>query len=395
MRFGVVAHDAMPFVSPIYLCPSCTTTLHSDRTTRRALRAISHRSLCQLEQKKNSLHHHGSRSHDDVDTDTESKCDTRCASLENHLLCLAVIPKAEGQKSFQKYTFFATKDVAALQACRPSLCEKPANLERVRRIPSDTWRPRSIAKSTLNRNRSTEIQKLISADMRRQKQTSRFRYARSNLDMWSTCALKKKHLRRMKPAVFTDVNNPVAGKNNDPKMAAWTQRHQEQRRLLINGRDPRALSDNTTVRRAQGGRANKCNTFNKPVHACARVAPGTLLIITSKSCPPSRISSCPEAVIFVMSSTIFQLSGNVPKRNRKQIVKLRTWVEQSYAAFGKDTKKRTRLQNRYVLSFASDYESPFLRAAYTSAATFRKNRRAKWVVTLGVELSCVLFSSET
>ena len=108
--------------------------------------------------------------------------------------------------------FFATKDVAALQACRPSLCEKPANLERVRRIPSDTWRPRSIAKSTLNRNRSTEIQKLISADMRRQKQTSRFRYARSNLDMWSTCALKKKHLRRIKPAVFTDVNNPVAGK---------------------------------------------------------------------------------------------------------------------------------------------------------------------------------------
>ena len=136
-------------------------------------------------------------------------------------------------------------------------------------------------------------------------------------------------------------------------------RHQEQRRLLINGRDPRALSDNTTVRRAQGGRANKCNTFNKPVHACARVAPGTLLIITSKSCPPSRISSCPEAVIFVMSSTIFQLSGNVPKRNRKHIVKLRTWVEQSHAAFGKDTKKRTRLQNRYVLSFASDYESPF------------------------------------
>ena len=52
MWFGLVAHDAMQFVSPIYLCPSCTTTLHSARTTRRALRAISHCSLCQLQQKK-------------------------------------------------------------------------------------------------------------------------------------------------------------------------------------------------------------------------------------------------------------------------------------------------------------------------------------------------------
>ena len=205
--------------------------------------------------------------------------------------------------------FFATKDVAALQARRPSLCEKPANLERVRRIPSDTWRPRSIAKSTLNRNRSIEIQKLISADMRRQKQTSRFRYARSNLDMWSTCALKKtsetnencRVYRRQQPCSWKEQRSKDGGM--DPRRGRQTTnpRHQEQRRLLINGRDPRALSDNTTVRRAQGGRANKCHTFNKPVHACARVAPGTLLIITSKSCPPSHISSCPEAVIFVMS----------------------------------------------------------------------------------------------
>ena len=258
--------------------------------------------------------------------------------------------------------FFATKDVAALQACR---AKKTANLERVRRIPSDAWRPRSIAKSTLNRNRSTEIQKLISADMRRQKQTSRFRYDRSNLDMWSTCALKKKTSETNETCRVYRRQQPCSWKEQRSKDGGMDPRHQEQRRLLINGRDPRALSDNTTVRRAQGGRANKCNTFNKPVHACARVAPGTLLIITFKSCPPSRISSCPEAVIFVMSSTIFQLSGNVPKRNREQIVKLRTWVGQSYAAFGKDTKKRTRLQNRNVLSFASDYESSFFNGQRT------------------------------
>ena len=43
-------------------------------------------------------------------------------------------------------------------------------------------------------------------------------------------------------------------------------RHQEQRRLLINGRDPRALSDNTTVRRAQRGRANKSRTWDLVDH---------------------------------------------------------------------------------------------------------------------------------
>ena len=127
-------------MSPIYLGPSCTTTLHSDRTTRRALRAISHRSFVPTPTEKNSLHHHGSRSHDDVDTDTESKCDTGCASLENHVLCVAVIPKAEGHIYFQKYVFCNKRRPLHF---RPSLGEKPANLERVRRIPSDTWRPRS------------------------------------------------------------------------------------------------------------------------------------------------------------------------------------------------------------------------------------------------------------
>ena len=112
----------------------------------------------------------------------------------------------------------------------------------------------------------------------------------------------------------------------------------------------------------------------------------------------------PEAVIFVSSSTIFQLSGNVTERNRKQIVKLRTRVEQSYETFGKDTKKRTRLQNRYVLSFASDYESPFFAGSVhirsdipekhpEAASAIPRKRRAKCVVIPGVELSCVLFSS--
>ena len=144
---------------------------------------------CQLQQKKKtSLHHHGSRSHDDVDTDTESKCDSRCASLENQVLCVAVITKAEGHKNSQNYTFFCNKRRRCTSGMSPLPGRKTANLERVRRIPSHTWRPRSIAKSTLN----TEIQEKISADMLCQKQTSRLRYARSNLDMWSTCARKKK-----------------------------------------------------------------------------------------------------------------------------------------------------------------------------------------------------------
>ena len=181
-------------MSPIYLCPSCTTTLHTDRTTRRALRAISHRSGANSN-RKNSLHHHGSRSHDDVDTDTESKCDSRCASLENQVICVAGITKAEGHKDSQNYTFFCNKRRRCTSGMSPLPGRKTVNLERVRRIPSDTWRPRSIAKSTLDRNRSTEIQKQISADMLCQKKTSRLPYARSNLDMWSTCARKKNHLR--------------------------------------------------------------------------------------------------------------------------------------------------------------------------------------------------------
>ena len=82
--------------------PHSTPTAQRDEPSERSATDLCANS----NRKKNSLHHHGSRSHDDVDTDTESKCDTRCASLENQVLCLAVIPKAEGHKNCQKYTFF-------------------------------------------------------------------------------------------------------------------------------------------------------------------------------------------------------------------------------------------------------------------------------------------------
>ena len=105
--------------------------------------------------------------------------------------CIAVTTKAEGHKKFSEVHLLCNKRRRCTSGMSPLPGRKTANLERVRRIPSHTWRPRPIAKSTLDRNRSTEIQKQISVDMRCQKRTSRLRHVQSNLHV----ARAKKHLR--------------------------------------------------------------------------------------------------------------------------------------------------------------------------------------------------------
>ena len=141
-------------MSPIYLCSSCTTTLHSDRTTRRALRAISHCSLCQLQQKKKTAFNiTGSRSHGDVDTDTR-------INVRHSLRIFGESGPRRSSDFRKRRAIYLVRSTLFLQqktslhfrhVALPWAKEKPANLEkRVRRIPSDTWRPRSIAKSTLN-----------------------------------------------------------------------------------------------------------------------------------------------------------------------------------------------------------------------------------------------------
>ena len=117
MWFGVVAHDAVPCRGDSRWKATCLQSTsvpparpHSTPTAQRDEESVpSATVLVPTPTEKNSLHHRGSRSHDDVDTDTESKCDSRCASLENQVLCVAVITKAEGHKNSQRYTFFCNK----------------------------------------------------------------------------------------------------------------------------------------------------------------------------------------------------------------------------------------------------------------------------------------------
>ena len=109
---GVVAHDATPsrgYSRWKATCLPCTSVplphydaLHSDRTKHRSLRVISH-PFCGLQQENNLLHH-GWRSHVYVDPDTETKCDSCCASSEHLILCAEVITQVEGRRNSQRYT---------------------------------------------------------------------------------------------------------------------------------------------------------------------------------------------------------------------------------------------------------------------------------------------------
>ena len=110
-------------------------------------RAVSHRSTA-TSNRTNNLHHHGWQLHDYVDPDTESKCDSRCASFEHLILCVGVITQAEGRRNSQNCTMSWCEIPAMMVWTSFVICAVQQNksLDFSRECDSHTWQPRSIVK---------------------------------------------------------------------------------------------------------------------------------------------------------------------------------------------------------------------------------------------------------
>ena len=88
--------------------PSLSRTATLSTPTARStvsLRAISHPSSV-TSNRKTTLSTTDGEAMDTVDPDTETKCDSCCASSEHLILCVEVITQAVDRRNSQKYTHF-------------------------------------------------------------------------------------------------------------------------------------------------------------------------------------------------------------------------------------------------------------------------------------------------
>ena len=121
MWFSVVAPDAMPCRGDsrwkaTCLQPTSAPLLH-DHTPHRphntTIPPCDQPSFFSLKQ-ENNLRHHGWRSHDYVDPDTETKCDSCFAWSDHLILCTEVITHAEGSQKLSEIQPFSRCEVPAM-----------------------------------------------------------------------------------------------------------------------------------------------------------------------------------------------------------------------------------------------------------------------------------------